>query len=535
MEISKSLVKKMEKVSTNMDISEVPQKFKEKTLEAVEQLKREGKIIEETDGNLRLTELGKKNIHGILDNPAFEGIKNISFLEDTHCILCNKKLKDKGNNALPLADGRCCDECNNEKVIPARIENQKQEMSDSQKSLEQLRQERKITEKGQLLEINPSDSKNLKEILRNPMFKDLKVVDYDVGGKHIELDFSEEDVWFKFFRIPENDRFQTYQLLTNLMERITTKRSTEEWNKWKKDIDSSFFASLKQTHIFQVDNYLIPAFSHSPECSTALLPYKSTFLNARVPIGNRIYFGMHIGSYYMDNDKPVKVDDGLDNELSSMVDVMEKMKGIEEMNKTGKTTTGVSTYNAVLTCYLEEDKEGKLQIYSDIFPLFNLPSTIEGMFEPLDKYEKILKNFILTTLNSFSEPDVILTKHEFSKMNEERRIKKGRMPLPLLSTRIVVHGKLRIYIDKYNEKYEKSEGKSKRQFSHMFSVRANWFHFRNKKRYKKVYSLSDIDLDRLHYEKIKDRITGEDLIRVKRRECKRGEGLFIKKSYIVEE
>lgn len=42
------------------------------------------------------------------------------------CCLCGKKIEvklgwSKGNNALPLKDGRCCDECNLLKVIPARL------------------------------------------------------------------------------------------------------------------------------------------------------------------------------------------------------------------------------------------------------------------------------------------------------------------------------------------------------------------------------------------------------------------------------
>jgi hypothetical protein len=42
------------------------------------------------------------------------------------CCLCGKEIgvigawKD-GNNAQPLKDGRCCDECNETKVIPERI------------------------------------------------------------------------------------------------------------------------------------------------------------------------------------------------------------------------------------------------------------------------------------------------------------------------------------------------------------------------------------------------------------------------------
>jgi len=36
------------------------------------------------------------------------------------CCLCNRKYIGYGNNALPLKDGRCCDECNS-KVIDERI------------------------------------------------------------------------------------------------------------------------------------------------------------------------------------------------------------------------------------------------------------------------------------------------------------------------------------------------------------------------------------------------------------------------------
>lgn len=36
------------------------------------------------------------------------------------CVLCGKEIKGAGNNAEPLAEGKCCDACNNQ-VILARI------------------------------------------------------------------------------------------------------------------------------------------------------------------------------------------------------------------------------------------------------------------------------------------------------------------------------------------------------------------------------------------------------------------------------
>ena len=38
------------------------------------------------------------------------------------CILCAQIFSGSGNDARPLRDGRCCDPCNQQKVIPARYE-----------------------------------------------------------------------------------------------------------------------------------------------------------------------------------------------------------------------------------------------------------------------------------------------------------------------------------------------------------------------------------------------------------------------------
>ena len=37
------------------------------------------------------------------------------------CCLCGNEYDNFGNNAQPVKDGRCCDACNWEKVIPARL------------------------------------------------------------------------------------------------------------------------------------------------------------------------------------------------------------------------------------------------------------------------------------------------------------------------------------------------------------------------------------------------------------------------------
>lgn len=37
------------------------------------------------------------------------------------CSICGKEYVGYGNNAQPVNDGRCCDECNLETVVPYRI------------------------------------------------------------------------------------------------------------------------------------------------------------------------------------------------------------------------------------------------------------------------------------------------------------------------------------------------------------------------------------------------------------------------------
>ena len=42
--------------------------------------------------------------------------------EKPKCCICGEKLEGYGNNPAPLAEkGRCCDRCNLEKVLPARM------------------------------------------------------------------------------------------------------------------------------------------------------------------------------------------------------------------------------------------------------------------------------------------------------------------------------------------------------------------------------------------------------------------------------
>lgn len=59
-------------------------------------------------------------------NKLKETIKDITEPEEPkECCLCGKEINGFGNSPWPLrseGEGRCCDDCNNSLVIPARIE-----------------------------------------------------------------------------------------------------------------------------------------------------------------------------------------------------------------------------------------------------------------------------------------------------------------------------------------------------------------------------------------------------------------------------
>lgn len=47
--------------------------------------------------------------------------RSISIERTQICCLCDRPFVEYGNNATPLKNGRCCNRCNDEHVIPERI------------------------------------------------------------------------------------------------------------------------------------------------------------------------------------------------------------------------------------------------------------------------------------------------------------------------------------------------------------------------------------------------------------------------------
>lgn len=63
---------------------------------------------EYTGGSTLVDSDGKAFIEGV-DGEAFQ------------CAICDGWFTGYGNNAQPVAEGRCCDDCNHSRVIPERL------------------------------------------------------------------------------------------------------------------------------------------------------------------------------------------------------------------------------------------------------------------------------------------------------------------------------------------------------------------------------------------------------------------------------
>lgn len=68
-------------------------------------------------GHVSVERQGTSNLSGEI----MEKVCNVMGKMEYTCCLCGKTYKGFGNNAWPLAEGTCCDECNATKVIPERM------------------------------------------------------------------------------------------------------------------------------------------------------------------------------------------------------------------------------------------------------------------------------------------------------------------------------------------------------------------------------------------------------------------------------
>lgn len=85
--------------------------------------------------------------------------------KDNKCIICGEEIIGYGNNAEPVAEGRCCDDCNMTKVIPARISQLKTSMKPT---------EEKNIIKEQVTESTENSNLNMKNSIEEIVFNEFE-------------------------------------------------------------------------------------------------------------------------------------------------------------------------------------------------------------------------------------------------------------------------------------------------------------------------------------------------------------------------
>lgn len=92
------------------------------------------------------------------------GIKLDESAEKKVCVICGKEFEGYGNNAQPVKDGLCCDECNAKEVIPARLKQAGlNEAVEEEKPAEEIAEEPEETAKPEILEPETTDDLELEK------------------------------------------------------------------------------------------------------------------------------------------------------------------------------------------------------------------------------------------------------------------------------------------------------------------------------------------------------------------------------------
>jgi len=378
--------------------------------------------------------------------------------QNSKCIICEgaidkhydkdgKMYWDKGHNALPIANGRCCDDCNNNKVIPARMR------------------------------LNKASEKEAVSIY---------------GIDDIEGD---EELFFQKFGIQPIDRLKNFQLVKKYWEAKMEGLSEDDFINQDMDLlkaywKTSYKASMDEAKIFAIEDDVVPLLLHT-DCSDGKFPFNSVFIDCKVQIKNRTYFGFHIGSYY----------------------------------------TEATQYKAILTAYAKKvEHNGKMMtiIVPDFILLAQSNLNSDLPFKKSDFYHKKVRSFAFAFCNFINEPEVSIIEQPLNPKNNIRRIERGVMPLPAYKN-VVIRGNLRIYVDRMKREWQ---GGTHAPCGYRYWVRGFYRHFFDKKRYAKLYALDDNAREKAGLTMCDKH---EGVLRLWVKPFIRGQGILIKQSWEVTE
>jgi len=106
---------------------------------------------------------------------------------------------------------------------------------------------------------------------------------------------------------------------------------------------------------------------------------------------------------------------------------------------------------------------------------------------PKKKTARKIIIFVMNFLDFLNQPEVEFIETKRTEKTNQKRIKKGKDPLPS-TTRVVVKGDLKRHIDSYHRQL------SGRTFSHRFWVRGHFMRLRDKNRFRRMYDLYSMGL-----------------------------------------
>jgi len=276
-----------------------------------------------------------------------------------------------------------------------------------------------------------------------------------------------EDSLYTVFAIPDNDRLKKYQLLVQVGKLRFS--SNEGISKYWAEITK---IGQEKNHCFEVEDVVSDILANT-ESNEGQLPYDSLVLT---------------GDFLIDK-----------KELKALW-----------IFKSG-TDKSISEVTVCLGIYIENEK---VKLSYDVFE----QSERLGFSKKSQKMNAEVKSFVYSFCNFINEREVKIVRRKYSPQNNERRVKRGLLPLPEVS-QIIISGNLKRYVHEIENK-RKSPGCQ-------FWVKGHYFHFRNKKRYKRLYELDEQGLNVKGYTRV------GDVIRRWKKATIKGEGILKKKDYIV--
>ena len=326
-----------------------------------------------------------------------------------------------------------------------------------------------LTEKGQrdamaLIKENPEYMKQVVKKFEGEKIEKETINISDLQEELDKVDSIKLGIYEKY-GISENDALKNYQLFCKFVEKNPKINS------------DAVFGLMKESKYFEIpDNVNLLLQNTSNKVRKVRMPHYIMFLDFSIVIYDKIFHSMLITDLISLSEKFGK------NDLPQKIDVM-----------------------SFFSC-----EEGIGWVKTDLLK----PSR--------DKYIKKLQEYLMNFIDFVNEEDVKLMFKERTDKNTERRIQRGKLPLPSFN-KIYLVG----YLKKYLENLESQEINTR--FSHRFWVRGHFRRYWDKDKYKNLYEkYKKGELKKFEGKKYK---FDEGTLRVWVYPYIKGDGILINKGY----